>query len=144
MLKLHSLFILAGFFNDDGAHHFAVKLSSFGIEMDYYPLSHFVMRLKVDFIYTNKGKPIFFKKILFLLIYWFRYLVQKNYSLWLIYHFRLNNLETTEYPSGGVVEWFKALVLKARFCFSYTSVLEDNLTCSSGSVPKNLTIFWYN
>ena len=34
--------------------------------------------------------------------------------------------------------------LKARFCYSYTSVLGDNLRCSSGSVPKNLTMFWYN
>ena len=33
------------------------------------------------------------------------------------------------------------MFLKARFSFSYTSVLGDNLTCSSGSVPKNLTMF---
>ena len=50
----------------------------------------------------------------------------------------------TEKPIGGVVEWFKALVLKARFSFSYTYDLEDNLTSSSGLVPKFLTIFWYN
>ena len=40
-----------------------------------------------------------------------------------------------------VVEWFKVLVLKARLCFSYISVLEDKLTCSVGSVPKKLTMF---
>ena len=37
----------------------------------------------------------------------------------------------TEKPFEGLVEWFKDLVLKARFSFSYFGDMEDNLTSSS-------------
>jgi len=43
-------------------------------------------------------------------------------------------LKTTELSNSDII-------LKIRFCSSYTSDLGDNLTCSSGLVPKNLTIF---
>ena len=54
-----------------------------------------------------------------------------------MYKYVCKNLKSP--MEGGRV--VKALVLLARFRLSYNSESVVNLTCSSGLVPKNLTIF---